>query len=89
MGVIESVASIANASVACMLYAYREVDTNMRSVWLYSSNDAIGNIAVTLAALGVFGSGSAWPDLLVAIIMATLGLSVAVHVIKYVRLELA
>ena len=89
MGVIGAIALVANASVAFMLYAYREGDANMRSVWLCSRNDAIGNIAVMLAALGVFGSGSAWPDLLVAIIMASLGLSAAVHVLKRASVELA
>ena len=75
MGLIGMLALVANASVALMLYAYREGDANMRSVWLCSRNDAIGNLAVILAAVGVFGSGSAWPDLLVALIMAGLGLS--------------
>ncbi len=89
MGVIAAVALAANASVAFMLYAYREGDANMRSVWLCSRNDAIGNIAVMLAAFGVFGSGSAWPDLLVAIIMASLGLSAAVHILKRASVELA
>ena len=88
MGVIGAVALAVNASVAFMLYAYREGDANMRSVWLCSRNDAIGNIAVMLAAFGVFGSGSAWPDLLVAIIMASLGLSAAVHVLKRASVEL-
>lgn len=82
MGAIGLLALIANVSVAVMLYAYREGDANMRSVWLCSRNDAIGNVAVMIAALGVFGSGSAWPDLLVAAIMASLGLSAAVQVIK-------
>ena len=89
MGVIGGIALAANASVAFMLFAYREGDANMRSVWLCSRNDAIGNIAVMLAALGVFGIGSAWPDLLVAIIMASLGLSAAVHVLKRATVELA
>lgn len=88
MGLIGTIALLANASVAFMLYAYREGDANMRSVWLCSRNDAIGNIAVILAAYGVFGSGSAWPDLLVAIIMAGLGLSAAVDVIKRAMTEL-
>jgi cation diffusion facilitator family transporter len=82
MGAIGLLALIANVSVAIMLYAYREGDANMRSVWLCSRNDAIGNVAVMIAALGVFGSGTAWPDLLVAVIMASLGLSAAVQVIK-------
>jgi Co/Zn/Cd efflux system component len=82
MGAIGLLALIANVSVAVMLYAYREGDANMQSVWLCSRNDAIGNLAVMLAAIGVFGSGSAWPDLLVAVIMAGLGVSAAVRVIK-------
>jgi Co/Zn/Cd efflux system component len=60
----------------------------MRSVWLCSRNDAIGNVAVLLAALGVFGSGTAWPDLLVAAIMASLGLIAAVEVSKQAINEL-
>ncbi len=88
MGAIGLLALIANVSVAVMLYAYREGDANMRSVWLCSRNDAIGNVAVMIAALGVFGSGSAWPDLLVAAIMASLGLSAAVQVIKKAMSEI-
>ena len=74
MGSIGLLALVANVAVAAMLYAYREGDANMRSVWLCSRNDAIGNIAVMLAALGVVGTGSAWPDLLVACGMAVLAL---------------
>lgn len=61
---------VANVGVAPLLYRYRTGDANMRSVWICSRNDAIGNVAVMLAALGVFGTGSAWPDLIVATIMA-------------------
>lgn len=89
MGAIGLLALIANVSVAIMLYAYREGDANMQSVWLCSRNDAIGNVAVMIAALGVFGSGSAWPDLLVAAIMASLGLSAAVQVIKKAKSEIS
>ena len=74
MGGIGLLALSANVAVAAMLYAYREGDANMRSVWLCSRNDAIGNVAVMLAALGVLGTGSAWPDLLVASGMAVLAL---------------
>lgn len=74
MGVIGMVALVANVAVAWMLYAFREGDANMRSVWLCSRNDAIGNIAVMLAAAGVLGTGSSWPDLLVATGMAALAL---------------
>ncbi len=82
MGTIGLLALIANLAVAAMLYAYREGDANMRSVWLCSRNDAIGNIAVMLAALGVLGTGSAWPDLLVAGGMAMLALVGGWSVVK-------
>ena len=88
MGLIGMLALVANVSVALMLYAYREGDANMRSVWLCSRNDAIGNLAVILAAVGVFGSGSAWPDLLVALIMAGLGLSASIQVSSQALREL-
>lgn len=88
MGIIAMLALIANVSVAILLYAYREGDANMQSVWLCSRNDAIGNVAVMLAALGVFGSGSAWPDLVVATIMASLGISAATQVIKKAQAEM-
>lgn len=89
MGVVSVVALIANVAVAAMLYAFRSGDANMRSVWLCSRNDAIGNFAVMLAALGVFGTGQGWPDLLVAGGMALLGLSASISVIRQARLELA
>ena len=89
MGLVAMVALIANVGVAAMLYAYREGDANMRSVWLCSRNDAIGNVAVMLAALGVFGSGQGWPDLVVAAIMGLLALSAARVVIRQARHELA
>ncbi|HWH73178.1 MAG TPA: cation transporter, partial [Methylibium sp.] len=61
---------------------------NMRSVWLCSRNDAIGNLAVMAAALGVFGTGSAWPDLAVAAIMGSLALAAAVSVVRQAATEL-
>ena len=67
-------ALIANVSVALMLYAFRDGDANMRSVWLCSRNDSIANIAVILAAVGVFGTGSVFPDLIVAFVIAYLGI---------------
>lgn len=88
MGSIGVLALIANMFVAIILYRFREGDANMKSVWLCSRNDAIGNIAVMLAALGVYGTGEAWPDLLVAVIMAALALSSARHVIKASLIEL-
>ncbi|MDT7838491.1 cation transporter [Aquabacterium sp. OR-4] len=82
MGAIGSLALVANVAVAWMLYAWREGDANMRSVWLCSRNDAIGNLAVMGAALGVFGTGRAWPDLLVALVMAGLALSASRAVLR-------
>jgi Co/Zn/Cd efflux system component len=89
MGWVGSLALLANVGVAALLYAYREGDSNMRSVWLCSRNDALGNIAVLFAALGVFGTGSAWPDLLVASIMAGLAVTSSYQVMRHARQELA
>ncbi len=88
MGVVALLALLANVSVAWLLYAFREGDANMRSVWLCSRNDAIGNVAVFLAALGVFGTGTAWPDLLVAALMASLALQGGWQVLRQARGEL-
>lgn len=88
MGLIGSLALVANVAVAAMLYAFRTGDSNMRSVWLCSRNDAIGNVAVMVAAMGVFGTGQAWPDLLVAALMAALGLTAAVTVVRQAKGEL-
>jgi Co/Zn/Cd efflux system component len=74
MGVVGIAALIANGGVALMLYRFRNGDANMRSVWICSRNDALGNVAVLLAALGVFGTGTGWPDMIVAAIMGSLGL---------------
>lgn len=82
MGMIGVLALIANVVSAVILYAFRDGDSNMKSVWLCSRNDAIGNIAVILAAVGVFGTGSLWPDLIVAAIMAGLGLTAGYQVIQ-------
>lgn len=88
MGGVAVVALIANVAVAWMLYAYREGDANMRSVWLCSRNDAIGNVAVMFAALWVFGTGSAWPDLAVASLMAALAVHSGWTVLRQARGEL-
>lgn len=89
MGIVALVALAANVSVAVMLYAFRDGDANMRSVWLCSRNDAIVNVAIALAALGVLGTGTAWPDLAVAGIIAGLALSAAVSVVRQARGEIA
>ena len=88
MGVIGALALAANVGVALLLYRYRTGDANMRSVWICSRNDAIGNVAVMLAALGVLGTGSAWPDLIVATIMAALALTGGVQVFGHALGEL-
>jgi Co/Zn/Cd efflux system component len=88
MGVVGAMALAANLGVAALLYAWREGDANMRSVWLCTRNDALGNLAVLAAALGVFGTGSAWPDLIVAAVMGVLALTAARSVIQQARAEL-
>lgn len=88
MGLIGALALAANLLVALMLYKYRTGDANMRSVWICSRNDAIGNLAVMTAALGVFGTGQSWPDLLVAAIMAGLAIWGGAEVIAQARGEL-
>lgn len=89
MGTVGLLALAANLGVAVLLYAYREGDANMRSVWLCTRNDALGNVAVMGAALGVFGTGSAWPDLAVAAVMAWLAIAGGTSVIRQARKELA
>ena len=88
MGGVGALALAANAGVAVMLYRYRTGDANMRSVWICSRNDAIGNVAVMLAALGVFGTGTAWPDLIVAALLALLGISGGIQIVRQARREL-
>ncbi len=87
MGVVSVLALLSNVAVAWMLYAFREGDANMRSVWLCSRNDAIGNVAVMLAAAGVYGTASAWPDGVVAVGMATLALHSGWQVFGQARRE--
>ncbi len=88
MGGIGLLALVANGFVAVLLYTFRDGDANMRSVWLCSRNDAIGNVAVMTAAAGVFGTGAGWPDLVVASIMAGLALSAGIAVVRQARREL-
>jgi len=87
MGIVGVAALIANAACAVLLYAYRDGDANMQSVWICSRNDVLGNLAVLLAALGVFGTGTGWPDLVVAAIMASLALQGATIVVRQAGLE--
>ena len=88
MGGVGLAALIANAVSFALLWAYRGGDSNMRSVWLCSRNDVLGNVAVLLAALGVFRSGSGLPDVIVAVIMGSLALQGAGAVIRHALTEL-
>lgn len=87
MGIIGFMALAANLISVLLLVRYKDGDANVRSVWLCSRNDAIGNIAVMLAALGVWGTASGWPDLIVAGIMASLFLSSAFQIIRQAMQE--
>ncbi|KJZ19621.1 cation transporter [Loktanella sp. S4079] len=82
MGIIGLMALGANLLSVLLLMRYKDGDANVRSVWLCSRNDAIGNVAVMIAALGVWGTATGWPDLIVAGIMAGLFLSSAVQIIR-------
>lgn len=87
MGIVGVLALAANASVAVLLYAYRAGDANMRSVWLCTRNDMIGNAALLLAASGVFFTGRGWPDVLIALIMACLALDASVRIVRQAVVE--
>ena len=88
MGVVGLLALAANASVAIMLYRYRSGDANMRSVWICSRNDAIGNVGVIFAGVAVFATGTHWPDLAVAAAMAFLSITGGVSVMRQAAREL-
>jgi len=88
MGAVGTLALSANLFVAWQLYAYREGDANMRSVWLCTPNDVLGNLAVLAAAAAVLGTGTMWPDIAVAVVMAGLGLHAAREVIARSREEI-
>lgn len=88
MGATAILAFAVNMGVAWMLYAWREGDANMRSVWLCSRNDAISNIAVFVAAFAVMATGMPWPDLVVALVMGLLALTAGTSVVRQARAEL-
>ena len=82
MGVVGVLALAANLASVLILMRYKDGDANVRSVWLCSRNDAIGNVAVMLAALGVWASATKWPDLVVAAIMAGLFLYSSAQILR-------
>jgi len=88
MGAVGVAALAANAASFGLLWAHRKGDANMRSAWICTRNDVLGNIAVLLAALGVFGTGTGWPDVIVAAIMAGLALQGASVVVQQSTIEL-
>jgi cation diffusion facilitator family transporter len=89
MGSIGFAALVANLTSAALLYRHRQGDANMRSVWLCTRNDAVSNIAVMIAASGVWATATGWPDLIVGLIMAGLALSSCYQVIRQARGELS
>ena len=87
MGIVGFFALLTNLASVLMLVRYKDGDANVRSVWLCSRNDAIGNVAVMFAALGVWGTATGWPDLIVASIMATLFLSSSFQIVRQALAE--
>lgn len=88
MGAVGLLALATNVGVAIMLFKFREGDSDMRSVWLCSRNDAIGNVAVMVAALGVLGTGTAWPDLAVAAVMGGLAITAGISVVRHAQKDI-
>jgi Co/Zn/Cd efflux system component len=88
MGAVGSAALLANAASFGLLWAHRGGDANMRSAWICTRNDVLGNLAVLLAALGVFGTGTGWPDVIVATLMAMLALQGAAIVVRHSLAEM-
>jgi Co/Zn/Cd efflux system component len=88
MGVVGFLALAANVASVLILMRYKDGDANVRSVWLCSRNDAIGNVIVMAAAVGVWGTATRWPDLAVAAIMAALFLSSSWQILRRAVREL-
>jgi len=88
MGAVGLAALAANAASFGILWFYRTGDANMRSAWICTRNDVLGNLAVLAAALGVFGTGTGWPDIIVATVMGGLGLWGGWEIVRQARGEL-
>jgi Co/Zn/Cd efflux system component len=88
MGAVGVLALVANVGVLVLLLSFRRGDSNMRSVWICSRNDVLGNVAVLVAASGVFATRTGWPDVLVALGMAALALWGATQIVVHARREL-
>ncbi len=88
MGTVGILAFTANVASVLILVRYRNGDANVRSVWLCSRNDAIGNLFVLAAALGVWGTATGWPDLIVAAVMASVFFTSSVQIVRQALGEL-
>jgi Co/Zn/Cd efflux system component len=88
MSAVGVAALTANAASFALLWAFRSGDANMRSAWICTSNDVLGNLAVLAAALGVFGTGAGWPDIVVAAVMAVLAAQGSATVVTQAHGEL-
>lgn len=88
MSVLGVLALVTNVAAAVILIPHRKGDANVQAVWLFSRNDALGNLAVIIAGGLVYWTKSAWPDIVVAAIIAGLFLSSALTILKEARREL-
>lgn len=89
MGLFGAIALVVNLAAAAVLIPHRTGDANVRAVWLFSRNDAIGNAAVVVAAGLVWWTGTPWPDLAVAVVIAGLFLQSSWSIIRDARRDLA
>lgn len=89
MGNVAVLALMVNVLSAFLMYRFRTGDSNLRSVWLCSRNDAISNLAVLLAASGVFYTEAGWPDWIVAGIISSLALTSGYQIIRHALAELS
>ncbi|PAY03866.1 cobalt transporter [Bradyrhizobium sp. UFLA03-84] len=87
MGSVGLTALVANTVSFWLLWRHRTGDANMRSAWICTRNDVLGNLAVLFAAAGVFGTGTGWPDVIVAAAMAALALQGSASVMRQARSE--
>lgn len=88
MGILGAIALVVNVAAAAVLIPHRTGDANVRAVWLFSRNDAIGNAAVVVAAGLVAWWGTPWPDLAVAVVIAGLFLQSAWSILRDARNDL-
>lgn len=88
MGLLGLIALAVNVVATVVLIPHRTGDANVRAVWLFSRNDAIGNAAVVLAAALVWWTGSSWPDLMVAAAIATLFMHSSWSIVRDARVDL-